>query len=327
MKGIFRISEIIVLLLLILAIYSCKKDNPGLPAISTATVTDIGFTTATSGGNITYDGGAPVVSRGVCWNTSGDPTIENENTIDGSGSGSFSSKITQLTPNTLYYLRAYATNSAGTAYGNQISFITSGTISDGDGNVYNTIIIGTQTWMKENLKTTQYSDGTAIPLFTGRLDWYYLLSPGYCYYDNIVNNLASYGALYNWYTLNAASNGNRNVCPAGWHVPTDAEWATLISYLGGDSAAAGKLIETGESHWLSPNTGATNETAFTALPGGGRDYDGTYYDIDRYGHWWSSTEFVEGGAWSWFIGNDTSRVYEQRRFEQDGFSVRCIKNK
>jgi uncharacterized protein (TIGR02145 family) len=326
MKSIFRNSVIIFTIQIVLAIYSCKKNKPDLPEILTGTITDITFTTAISGGIIANDGGTPILSKGLCWDISEYPTTENQKTTEGSGAGSFTSEITQLTPNTLYYLRAYATNIAGTAYGNQLTFITSGTTEDADGNIYNSVIIGKQTWMKENLRTTRYSNGDAIPLFTGRLDWYYLVSPGYCYYDNTLNNLNTYGAFYNWYTLDASSNGHRNICPTGWHVPTYSDWSVLISYLGGDSVAADKLKETGEIHWLNPNNGATNESDFSALPGGGRDYNGAYYDIGSYGHWWSSTEFVDGGAWSLYLGNDTSRVYRQRRFEQDGFSVRCIKD-
>ncbi|MCX6254507.1 MAG: fibrobacter succinogenes major paralogous domain-containing protein [Bacteroidia bacterium] len=323
MKNIFRTSRVILIIILI---HSCIKEKPALPTVTTTAVTEISYTTATSGGNVTNDGGTPVVSRGVCWNTSFDPTIENSKTIEGSGLGSFTSNITQLTPNTLFYLRAYATNSAGTAYGDQVSFTTSGTITDADGNIYNTITIGTQTWMKENLKTTRYINGTAIPLVTARFEWYYLTTPGYCWYDNNATNKATNGALYNWYAVDAGSNGNNNACPTGWHVPTDAEWATLITFLGGDSIAAGKLKETGMIHWQSPNTGATNETGFTALPGGGRDFDGAFYDIGSNGHWWSSTEFVTGGAWSWYMSYDGSGGYRQGRFEQDGFSVRCIKD-
>jgi uncharacterized protein (TIGR02145 family) len=326
MKVKSRISGTLICLFFICFIYSCRKDNTRVPSVVTTDVTDILLTSAVAGGNVTNDGGAELLSKGVCWSSSEEPTIENDKTDEGTGTGSFTSKVINLTPHNLYYLRAYATNLAGTAYGGQVSFVTTGTITDIEGNVYNITTIGTQTWMKENLRATQFSNGTSIPLVTSRLEWYYLSGPGYCWYDNNTNNIRTYGALYNWYTVDSKSNGNKNLCPSGWHVPNEHDWSTLIDFLGGDSIAVGKLKETGEDHWQSPNTLASDETGFTALPGGGRDYNGAFYDMGRFGHWWSSTEFVSGGAWSWFMGYDGSGGYRYGRFEQDGFSVRCIKN-
>jgi uncharacterized protein (TIGR02145 family) len=303
----------------------CKKKLTEL-IVTTTNVTDITQTTASGGGIVVSDGGAEVTSRGVCWHTSFNPTIVNSKTIDGSGLGTFKSNITQLTPNTFYYYRAYATNSAGTAYGNQENFTTFSNkqtvaVTDADDNIYDTITIGTQTWMKENLKTTKYKNGTIIPLVTDELAWSNLTTPGYCWYINDANNKNTYGALYNWYAVNTG-----NLCPTGWHVPTDDEWTTLTTYLGGESAAVGKLKETGAIHWQISDYKATNETGFSALPGGCRDFDGTFYDMGYYGYWWSSTEFVIGGAWSRFMGYDDSGGYRHGNFEQDGFSVRCIKD-
>jgi uncharacterized protein (TIGR02145 family) len=331
MKNIFRFSGVLVQLLLILVTYSCKRDKPAITTITTTPVTELSSVSATSGGKITNNGGAPIISRGVCWGTSFDPTVEDSKTNEGSGSGSFISYLTQLEPNTFYYLRAYATNDTGTFYGNQINFTTfcddkTCTVWDDDGNMYNTITIGTQIWMKENLKTTKFSNGTDIPLVTSSLGWYYLTTPGYCWYGNDANNKATYGALYNWYAVNVEKNGNRNVCPPGWHVPADNEWTILMTYLGGDSVAVGKLKETGTFHWQYPNSDATDESGFTALPGGARDFDGVFYGIGSYGYWWSATEFAIGGAWSRYIGYDGSGGDRHGNLETDGFSVRCVKN-
>ena len=174
----------------------------------------------------------------------------NSKTTDGSGTGTFTSSITGLTAGTTYYVRAYATNSAGTGYGNDISFTTQqggvGNVTDDDGNVYHSVTIGTQVWMVENLKTTKYNDGTSIPLVTDATDWHNLLTPGYCWNNNDeATYKATYGALYNWYTVNTG-----NLCPTGWHVPGDAEWTTLTTYLGGEDVAGGKLKEVGITHWL-----------------------------------------------------------------------------
>jgi uncharacterized protein (TIGR02145 family) len=326
MNRLFKIVLIIILLMSsILYIASCKKEPTEL-IVTTGKVTAITQITSSCGGNVISDGGAEVTFRGVCWNTSFNPTITNSKTIDGNGLGSFTSNITLLTPNAFYYLRAYATNSAGTAYGNQVSFTTysgnqTSTIRDVDGNIYDTITIGTQTWMKENLKTTKYKNGTDIPLVMDKCVWYYLTTPGYCWHNNDAINKTTYGALYNWYAVKTG-----NLCPTGWHVPTDMEWTTLIAYLGGDSVAVVKLKEAGTIHWQSPNTGATNKTGFTALPGGCRDFDGAFYDIGYYCYWWSSTEFVIGGAWSRYLGYDGSGGYRHGNFENDGFSIRCTKD-
>jgi len=237
--------------------------SPVLPTVTTGTTTPTSSTTASSGGNVTSDGGATVTARGVCWSTSQNPTISNSRTTNGSGTGTFTSSITGLSPNTTYYLRAYATNNEGTGYGNEVSFTTSdeiifnpsltyGEVSDIDGNYYKTIQIGSQIWMAENLKTTRYNDGSNIPLVTDNTAWSNLTTPGYCWYNNDAATYKNvYGALYNWYAVNTGK-----LCPSGWHVPSEYEWTLLVNYLGGVYAAGGKLKETGTTHWYSPNAGA-----------------------------------------------------------------------
>ncbi len=196
------------------------------------------------------------------------------------------------------------------------------TVTDIDGNVYNTVKIGTQTWMKENLKVTHYRNGIGIPVVTDGPTWAGLSTGAYCDYNNTPSNSIIYGKLYNWYSI----NDSRNIAPIGWHVPTDAEWTALDNYLGGTSVAD-KLKETGTSHWSSPNTGATNESGFTALPGGTRHSDGTFNDIRDYGHWWSSTEYGPSVAWGREMNYNSSIFSSNFYYSKDaGFSVRCIKD-
>jgi uncharacterized protein (TIGR02145 family) len=323
MKIIFRISVILIIILSGFIVKSCKKDKPTIPVLTTTTVSGITATTATSGGIITSDGGAPITANGVCWSTGISPTIGDSKTADGTGTGSFASNITGLTANTKYYVRAYATNNAGTAYGSEQNFTTILTVTDIDANVYNTLTIGTQTWLKENLKTTKYKDGTAIQLVTVDQAWSILKTGAYCWYDNYEAGYKNlYGALYNWYAVNTGK-----LCPAGWHVPTDAEWTTLISYLGGVNTAGDKLKEPGTSHWLPPNTGANNSSGFTALPGGYRYEAGAFEYMGNYGYWWSSTEAATGYAWHWslnYVNTNVGRISNYTT--QNGLSVRCLKD-
>jgi uncharacterized protein (TIGR02145 family) len=200
------------------------------------------------------------------------------------------------------------------------------TVTDIDGNVYNTVTIGTQTWMAENLKTTKYSDGTAIPFVIDDTLWGKSL-PAYCWYNNdMATYKGTYGALYNWFTLDTASNGGKNVCPAGWHVPSYAEWTTMLDYLGGEGAAKGKLMETGTAHWSDPYPEATNETGFTALPGGYRSFDGSFNYLGCMGYWGSSSEIDTYAAWNFYIV-DNSCLIIRRGYSKDlGISVRCVQD-
>lgn len=196
-------------------------------------------------------------------------------------------------------------------------------VTDGDGNVYNTITIGTQVWMKENLKTTKYNDGTSIPFVAESSAWVSLNTPGYCWFNNDFANKETYGALYNWYTVNTC-----RLCPTGWHVPSDGEWTTLTTYLGGVSVAGGKLKETGTAHWLSPNTGATNETGFTGLPGGYRIYNGIFqWSNGVRGQWWSSTIDIEGYILArGLLYNETNIEVGGWQPSATGMSIRCLKD-
>jgi len=223
----------------------------------------------------------------------------------------------------------FATNSEGTAYGNEETFKTAtngvpDSVTDSSGNVYNTVTIGTQVWMAENLKTTKYNDGTDIPNVTDGTIWQSLNSGAYCWYNDDIGNKTPYGALYNWYTINTGK-----LAPIGWHIPTDAEWTTLTDFLGGVSIAGDKLKEAGTSHWPVPNTGATNEIGFTGLPAGYRYVNGTYYyggigGISAF--WWSSTEQSTDYAWSIKIGSFNSLIDRNAGYEKSGYSVRCIKD-
>ncbi len=322
MKSIVGIGSITCLLLLLISV-SCKKGE--IPVLTTAGITKITTTSASTGGNITSDGGSAVTARGVCYNTTGNPTIANTRTIDGAGSGLFTSDLSLLAPHTYYYVRAYAANKAGTAYGNEVGFTTSelitGTVDDIEGNTYKTVTIGNQVWMAENLKTTRFTDGTGIPPVPGNIEWKSLSTPGYCWYDNDeAANKSTYGALYNWY---AVASGK--LCPAGWRIPSDEQWKTLTTYLGGEYLAGDKLKEEGAEHWKHFNDKATNASGFTALPGGGR-IDGTFVLIEESGVWWTSTSFNEDQAYLRELDNFVTEVLSGYLSKKHGFSVRCVKN-
>jgi len=199
-------------------------------------------------------------------------------------------------------------------------------ITDSEGNTYKTIYIGTQQWMAENLKVSKYSDGTTIPNITDNNQWENLSTGAWCYYDNNSANNAKYGKLYNWYAVSKSTNGNKNVCPTGWHVPTDAEWTVLTDCLGGEIVAGGKMKEVGSTSWYSPNSDATNTSLFTGLPGGSRNLNGDYSYIGGYGNWWSSTEYVTEDAWDRFLYSYHGTAGRNSNSKGDGFSVRCLRD-
>jgi uncharacterized protein (TIGR02145 family) len=197
------------------------------------------------------------------------------------------------------------------------------TVTDIDGNIYNTIKIGKNVWMVENLKTTRYSNGDHILNVTDSIKWCNLSTGAYSNYDNDADNYPIiYGRLYNWYAV----KDSRNLAPDGWHVATDAEWELLVAYLGGENIAGDKLKEKGIAHWHSINTRATNETGFSALPGGARFTNKNFSCINLVGFWWSSSELNEDNAWVWRIGNDQDKTYKREDNKHNGYSVRCVRD-
>jgi uncharacterized protein (TIGR02145 family) len=192
---------------------------------------------------------------------------------------------------------------------------------DIDGNVYKTVKIGNQIWMSENLHTTRYRNGDSIPNVTGNSDWKNLSSGAFCYFDNTVNSI--YGKLYNWYAV----SDTRNIAPAGWHIPSDDEWSTLTNFLGGNDFASGKMKETGTMHWISPNSGATNESGFTALPAGFRHgCDGRFDALGTTGNFWSKTEFDSICAWDCRLLYNNASSHHANIDKRYGFPVRCVKD-
>jgi uncharacterized protein (TIGR02145 family) len=206
------------------------------------------------------------------------------------------------------------------------------TVTDRDGNTYKTVKIGNQWWMAENLKVTHYQNGDPIPNITNNKDWSNLTSGAYCSYDNADSNIATYGLIYNWFAV----SDTRNIAPIGWHVPSDEDWKQLEMYLGMSQSDAdvvglrgieegGKLKEAGLTHWASPNTGATNESGFTALPGGYRTHGGGFYSLGYVGGWWSSTEEDSIGAYHRALGYDNTGVAHGPGDKQNGSAIRCVK--
>jgi uncharacterized protein (TIGR02145 family) len=203
---------------------------------------------------------------------------------------------------------------------------------DGDNNYYPVVTINNQTWMAENLKTTKYNDGTALLNLSDNTAWMGATTGAYCYYANDPANSTIYGKLYNWFVVDnneatkVESNGGKNVCPTGWHVSGDEEWTTLTTFLGGQNVIGGKIKETGTTHWESPNTDATNETGFTAVPGGSRNWDGSYNYIGQNGIVWSTLEYSATSARMRLMYNyrpSVDRLYSDKR---NGNSVRCVRD-
>jgi uncharacterized protein (TIGR02145 family) len=198
-----------------------------------------------------------------------------------------------------------------------------GTVKDRDGNVYKTVRIGTQVWMAENLRTTKYRNGDPIPQVIANTSWSVLNSGAYCWYNN--DDKASkitYGALYNWFAI----DDKRNIAPIGWHIPTDKEWAVLVTFLKGDQYAGDALKETQTSHWSDPNSAATNSSGFSALPGGYRNKDGIFKNINVCGGWWADTEYTKSLGWYRYVDNVSSSIHNVSTYKNCGFSIRCIKD-
>jgi len=303
-----------------------------LPTVTTADVTDITHESAVSGGDVTDDGGLEVTARGVVWGLFDSPTLEkNEGMTDeGSGAGEFSSSIEGLVEETTYYVRAYATNSEGTSYGDAKSFETEREpVYDIEGNEYTTVEIGAQEWMVENLRTTRLNDGTEITEIEDGGQWAGYENSVYSWYDNYGEKFKDvYGALYNFYTV-----ATGKLCPEGWRVPTEDDWDELINYLGGDEVAGGKLKST-TGYWTKPNEGATNESGFTALPGGSRiaeafdEYsDGEFILLAEWAFFWSYHYIQEEeGGLNYVLRYDEAKIIKGQGAKiGTGQSVRCIK--
>lgn len=285
----------------------------------------------------------PVNARGVCWSTSPNPTIKDSSTCDGTGTGAFTSKLSRLQPNTTYYLRAYATNKYGTNYGSQINFKTLeskfGTFTDTrDGFVYKTVKIGNQVWLAENLR---YLPNIISPItdpdYSYNKAYYYVYGYTGTNVDEAkaTSNYKTYGVLYNWFAAMSGSasssknpSGVKGIAPEGWHIPSQAEWEELIAFLGGGAIAGPKLKETGTIHWLTPNTGSTNESGFSALPGGFRQFSGSFININEYANFWCSNNLsgFNDAAWQVSINYYFTSAGFIYNTNEAALSIRCIKD-
>ena len=320
--------------------------QPSLPKVETSEISAVTFSKATGGGLISFAGCPAITERGICWSTSPNPTISDARTTSDLGTNEFNCSLTGLIPAKTYYVRAYATNTKGTVYGEQKSFSTQNSndwnnVTDVDGNTYTRIVIGSHVWMGQNLKTTKYNDGSAIPLATDNSTWKNSTTPAYCWYNNDIINKNPNGALYNWYAVNT-----KKLCPKGWHVPTYEEWKTLEDYLitsgyNYDGTTSGNKIAkslASTTSWISSTFIGTpgnsdystkrNISGFSAVPSGTRGgYDGIYNNMGKETTWWSSTEVSNAKEYVWISTiNNSSTILNQSgaQTKMFGFSVRCL---
>ncbi len=331
-------------------------NNAILPTITTKTIRDLSTSSASCGGQIYGSGGAYVTNRGICWDTLPNPTVNNNHTSDGTGTGGYTSNMTNLMPNTTYYVRAYATNSVGTAYGEQRSFTTwdslicDSTLTDYDGNIYHTVAIGQQCWMRENLRSTHFPDGTVIPLLTNAFTLPYRCVP-----NNDSTLIPTHGYLYNAYATQFGLPSNsgpiivQGICPDGWHVPSTADWEQLIHFLRsrseyccwGDTNYIAQSLAS-NSGWeqnalpctIGFDINANNASGFSALPAGSYNKTEGAVGINATTAFWHSTfngnytflsivSLVSAQRISPTIDEPSSPIaYEY----QSGYSVRCLRD-
>jgi len=414
--------------------------SPTAPSLNTSLPTNISLTSVTLGGNVSSNGGASIIQKGVCWGISNNPDINGGNNVASTnGTGPYSVSVTGLNANTIYYARAYASNNVGISYGQEVNFSTTafqapsaitnvalnlsqtkatlnGTVNangnsttitfeygttttygtevnatpsnvtgnsnidvsfyltgltagetyqyrikaineggvvtgsnisfntidasvcqDIEGNIYETEEVGNQIWMIENLASSIYPNGSTIPLVSNNAQWANIedsnTGDAHCFYNDDSNS--DYGALYTWAAamgdnaISSSANPSeiQGVCPDGWHLPSDAEWTELTNFLGGENVSGGKMKETGTTHWIEPNSGATNESNFSALPSGFRSNNSGIFDYQgRRGYWWSSTQHSNTFAWYRYPSYNNDDIYRNSYNKSYGFAVRCIKN-
>ncbi len=329
-------------------VWDSAVSEGGAQAVVTGFVNNITSTTAQCGGSVVTDNGYVVTERGVCWSTSNPPMVYHNRTIDGAGMGSFVSNLTGLTPGTTYYVRAYAMTSSGTIYGGVVSFTTpslcgTSTVSDYDQNEYHTVQIGNQCWMKENLRTTHYADGTAIST-------HYTYSTNDAYYYTPNGGSIEKGYFYNWKAVmrnssssSANPSGVQGICPTGWHVPSDAEWAVLEDFVGGQDTCKcsnnttyiGKALAATSGWTVSTNTCAVgngqttnNKTGFSALPVGYKYGSNSNYSggSGNDAYFWSSTQSDSSNAWYRSLDYSYAGVTRTNQSMYYGYSVRCLRD-
>ena len=303
------------------------------PSLTTDAVTGVTLNEAISGGRSIITNGGEITDKGICWGTSPNPTISNFSTSAGSGSGNFPADLEGLNHSTIYYVRAYARNSAGYGYGPQMTFSTSA--SDFDGNVYRTVIIGDQMWMQSDLRTTHYRGGAAITFVEDDDAWKDLTTEACCWFNNNQPPAGSgYGLIYNWYVVETGQ-----LCPTGWHVPSDNDFRILERFLGmtvEESVGTGwrgtnqgdQLKSTSTEAWNSPATG-TNSSGFTALGEGYRfGMEGNFADFGLVGYWWSSTLHWSDATLVLYrrLDNNESGIYRAGVIKAGGKSVRCLRD-
>ena len=312
----------------------CVQDADGgssasAPTVTSSAASDLAETTATLNGAVDADGGDAVTATGFVWGT--DALLSGASNASGSAtSGSFTASLTDLTGGTTYYFSAYATNGEGTAHGDTLSFTTTPAAADFtcgtstvtfDGHDYSTVEIGGLCWFAENLRSTQYADGSAIPEVTDDFDWAWgSTDEGVrAANNNDASNLTTYGYLYNWYAVDS----DAGLCPTDWHVPTDEEWTALTTELGGESVAGIKMKSSSTD---SPSWDGDNSSGFSGLPGGGRGYNGYFGGEGQFGSWWSASLSGTSDAWTRNISTDNGGVNRVLDYQQYGFSVRCLRD-
>ncbi len=335
----------LLLITLSSVVFSCSKQktdlpnippepppiNKALPTISTAAVTSITETYAISGCNLSSNGKDSIQEMGICYSTGyvTTPTVLNEKIFIKKEVNTFTDTLKKLAPNTTYYVRAYAINSVGTAYGQVISFKTQlvppppTTINDYDGNVYNVIKIGDQYWTKENFRGTKYNDGTSIEKVTDGVIWANLTSPAYCIYDNDPTNANIYGMLYNWYAVNT-----KKLAPTGWHVPNNTDFDKLFLQL--DKGMEGQELKS-YSYWKDDNNkwAPKRDTFKFSMLGSGQRliFSGNFCNKNITGLLWSSSEYdTNNGYFIEFYNTKNDVLKNAANPKQYGYSIRFVKD-
>ena len=308
-----------------------KTCNLTRTVLLLGTITSLNCATAVNAGLLTQGIAASNTSSVVPY-SGGNGGVYNAQTIPSTGVTGLTASITAgsfvIGAGSLTYIVTGTPASGGTAsfvlnIGGKTCVLTRMVnVTDIDGNSYSTVAIGNQIWMKENLKVSKYRNGEAIPTGLSNTTWAETTTGAYAIYNNDASNNTTYGKLYNWYAI----ADPRNVCPIGWHVPNDAEWTTLTTFLSGESVAGGKMKSTGTQYWFSPNASATNESGFTGLPGGYRYDTGTFGYSGGLGAWWSSTAQDSNNAWYRYLFYYYGAAYRFDANKHYGYSVRCIKD-